>query len=253
MIDIGNKNGAPNDWINVYDGIYKMRQESGIAYPADVDHIGCANLYDHDLDLKTQRFHILVGLMLSSQTKDPVTAKAVWNLRNNLKNGLTVDSICGISEKNKEIINTEIFSVGFHNRKTDYLMKTARILRDKYDGDIPRSIKDLCSLPGVGPKMAYIAMQVAWNENCGIGVDVHVHRIMNLLKWTRDKKCKSPEHTRKEIESWIPRDLWPGINRLFVGFGQKVCTPRNPKCDICEINQWCPIGKKLLKNSNIKK
>lgn len=80
--------------------------------------------------------------------------------------GLTVDSICNVL--NKQTINKCIKSVGFHNRKTEYLFKTAHILKNEYDGDIPNTIKDLCKLPGIGPKMAYIAMQIAWNKNEGI-------------------------------------------------------------------------------------
>ena len=190
---------------------------------------------------------MFVSLLLSSQTKDEVTAQAMYNLREQLNSGLTVDSICNIQDA--QDINNCISKVGFHNRKTQYLIKTANILRNEYNNDIPANIKDLCKLPGVGPKMAYITMQIAWNKSIGIGVDVHVHRIMNLLKWTRNKQCKKPEHTRKEIEQWIPTTLWPGINRLFVGFGQKVCLPKAPKCQICEIKQWCPIGKKLMKQT----
>ena len=234
----------------VYDGILNMRDVNGIASNAEVDKIGCASLYDQTADIKTQRFQVLVSLLLSSQTKDPVTAQAVFNLRHNLKNGLTVDSIYNMKDTSK--MHECIKSVGFHNRKTEYLMKTAKILKEQYDGDIPRSIKELCNLPGIGPKMAYIAMQCAWHANVGIGVDTHVHRIMNLLKWTRNKTCKTAEHTRKEIEDWIPNELWPGINRLFVGFGQTVCTPRNPKCNICEIKEYCPVGRKYLKNMNTK-
>lgn len=128
-------------------------------------------------------------------------------------------------------------------------------MQEKYDCDIPKSVTELCSLPGIGPKMAYICMQVAWKENAGIGVDVHVHRISNMIGWTKNQ-CKTPEHTRKELESWIPRPLWPGVNRLLVGFGQTVCKPKKPNCLQCKVNNLCPIGRKAIKmgfNPNISK
>ena len=59
-------------------------------------------------------------------------------------------------------------------------------------------------LPGVGPKMAHLCMDVAWGEVTGIGVDTHVHRISNRLGWTR-KKTQDPEQTRKALEEWMPR------------------------------------------------
>ena len=59
-------------------------------------------------------------------------------------------------------------------------------------------------LPGVGPKMAHLCMDVAWGEVTGIGVDTHVHRISNRLGWTR-KRTQDPEQTRKALEEWMPR------------------------------------------------
>jgi endonuclease-3 len=78
-----------------------------------------------------------------------------------------------------------------------YLKKTAQILKDQYNGDIPKTVRDLCKLPGVGPKMSYLTMLAAWNEYVGIGVDVHVHRISGRLGWTNPNKAKQPEDTRK--------------------------------------------------------
>ena len=59
------------------------------------------------------------------------------------------------------------------------------------------------SLPGVGPKMAHLCMDIAWNNVTGIGVDTHVHRIANRLKWTK-KPTRDPEETRKALEDWLP-------------------------------------------------
>jgi len=95
-------------------------------------------------------------------------------------------------------------------------------------------------LPGVGPKMAMLCMQVAWGMSVGIGVDVHVHRISNRLGWVGKKPTKQPEVTRKILESWLPHEYWKPINKLFVGFGQTICTPINPKCAKCQINTLCP-------------
>jgi endonuclease-3 len=63
-----------------------------------------------------------------------------------------------------ERLNGYIGKVGFHNRKVIYLKETAKILKEKYGSDIPNTVEELISLPGVGPKMAYLAMQVAWKE-----------------------------------------------------------------------------------------
>lgn len=60
------------------------------------------------------------------------------------------------------------------------------------------------ALPGVGPKMAHICMNVAWDKLSGIGVDTHVHRICNRLGWVK-KATKTPEETRIAVEDWMPR------------------------------------------------
>ncbi|CAG8513237.1 1066_t:CDS:2 [Funneliformis mosseae] len=117
--------------------------------------------------------------------------------------------------------------------------KVAKVCKEEYDNDIPDTVEGLMKLPGVGPKMAYLCMQVAWKQNQGIGVDVHVHRISNRLGWCKTEKV-GPENTRQSLESWLPRSLWREINPIFVGFGQTTCLPRYPKCSSCPVSDMCP-------------
>lgn len=113
-----------------------------------------------------------------------------------------------------------------------YIKQTAEILRDQWDGDIPDTIEGLVSLPGVGPKMGYLCLSVAWGKHLGIGVDVHVHRITNLWGW---HKTKNPEETRTTLQSWLPQDRWHEINHLLVGLGQSICLPVGRKCGECDL------------------
>ena len=136
----------------------------------------------------------------------------------------------------------------FFQSKVKFIKKTSEILRDKFAGDIPQDIKGLCSLSGVGPKMAYLVMKSAWGEVCGIGVDTHVHRITNRLKWL-PKPTKQPEQTRVALESWLPQKHWADINLLLVGFGQQTCLPVHPKCAGCLNREICSEGKKYKKGS----
>lgn len=100
---------------------------------------------------------------------------------------------------------------------------------------------------GVGPKMAHILMRVAWNIVTGIGVDTHVHRIANRLKWTK-KETKTPEETRIALESWLPFELWWEVNELLVGFGQSTCKPVHPLCSECINYDICPSRVTKKKN-----
>ena len=219
----------PKNWKILFDNIREMRSRGD----APVDTVGCEKSFDVTASPKEQRFQVLVSLMLSSQTRDEINNAAILRLR---KAGLSPDMILSISE---DELGELIKPVGFWRKKVVYLKKTCEILKREYNGDIPDSVKGLCSLPGVGPKMAHLVMQVGWKQVTGIAVDTHVHRISNRLKFVR-KPTKDPIQTEAELEDWIPRDLWTDFNSLLVGFGQTICTPVNPKCSQCLNRNICP-------------
>lgn len=171
--------------------------------------------------------------MLSSQTKDTVTFDAMKRLK---QRGLTPEAMSEIDVGELEKL---LHPVSFYKRKAIYIKKTAKILIEKFDADIPHSIEEMVKLPGVGPKMGHICMRVGWGVVSGIGVDTHVHRISNRLKWM-PKATKEPEQTRIALEGWLPKELWSEVNELMVGFGQTVCTPINPKCGDCLNYDICP-------------
>ena len=205
--------------------------------------MGCENLYEDTRPPRVQRFQTLISLMLSSQTKDTTNAIAMRRLQEELEGeppGLTLENILAVVP---ERLNQLIWVVGFHNNKTKYIKATAEILRDKFDGDIPDTVEGLMSLPGVGPKMAYLCLSAAWGKTEGIGVDVHVDRITNLWGW-HQPKTKNPEETRKSLEAWLPRDKWHEINHLLVGFGQTICLPVGRKCGECLLaeRKLCPAA-----------
>lgn len=226
----------PTGWEALYDTAKAMRL-SGAAANAAVDTMGCERLALPTASARDQRFHTLVALMLSSQTKDTTNAVVMRRLQAELPPcdaegaapGLNLENMLAVEP---ERLNELIWAVGFHNNKTKYLKQAAVMLRDRWGGDIPDSIEGLVSLPGVGPKMAHLCLSSAWGRTEGIGVDVHVHRITNLWGW---HKTKTPEETRLALQSWLPRDRWREINWLLVGLGQTVCAPVGRKCGDCEL------------------
>lgn len=251
----------PSNWETIYSIVKKMREDNPTA---PVDTMGCAELYWRGSSPRDRRFQTLIALMLSSQTKDTVTAVAMQRLHTELgeqkpapvafpvikteydegkdqvaakDSTLNLENILAVSP---ERLNELIRTVGFHNNKTKYIKAAAVILRDQYNSDIPETPKELMKLPGVGPKMAYLCMSAAWGKHEGIGVDVHVHRITNLWGW---QKSKNPEETRMALQSWLPRDKWHEINKLLVGLGQTVCLPVGRRCGECDL-----AGKGLCKS-----
>ncbi|KAJ4388631.1 alpha,alpha-trehalase nth1 [Gnomoniopsis smithogilvyi] len=227
---------APSDWEELYAAAKTMRLPGGAASNAAVDTMGCERLADTTASPRDQRFHTLIALMLSSQTKDTTNAAAMQRLKTELPAhkagapvGLNLENMLAVEP---EVLNQLIWAVGFHNNKTKYIKQTAEILRDQWGGDIPDTIEGLVSLPGVGPKMAHLCLSAAWGRTEGIGVDVHVHRITNLWGW---HKTKNPEETRMALQSWLPKEKWHEINWLLVGLGQTICAPVGRKCGECQL------------------
>uniref|UniRef100_A0A3Q2QJJ5 Endonuclease III-like protein 1 n=1 Tax=Fundulus heteroclitus TaxID=8078 RepID=A0A3Q2QJJ5_FUNHE len=219
----------PPDWVTQLAFIREMRS----GRDAPVDNMGAEKCYDTDAPAHVRRFQVLVSLMLSSQTKDQVTGAAMQRLR---AHGCTAENIAATDDKK---LGELIYPVGFWRNKVKFLKQTSAMLVTEFGGDIPSSVEGLVRLPGVGPKMAHLAMDIAWDQVSGIGVDTHVHRISNRLGWLK-KPTKNPEDTRKALEEWLPRELWSEINWLLVGFGQQLCLPVNPLCSVC-LNQYsCP-------------
>ncbi|KAK8395273.1 hypothetical protein O3P69_006171 [Scylla paramamosain] len=225
----------PPLWKQVLENLQTMRA----ARDAPVDSMGAEQCMDQGAEPKVYRFQVLISLMLSSQTKDQVTHAAMTKLR---QHGLTPDSLLATPDAT---LGELIYPVGFWKKKVVYIKKTCEILKRDYEGDIPPTVKEMCQLPGVGPKMAHLCMDIGWGKLTGIGVDTHVHRISNRLGWTR-RPTKTPEETRLALEAWMPKELWSDTNLLMVGFGQQVCVPVGPKCGECLNKALCPFGRNAL-------
>ncbi|EDO31265.1 predicted protein, partial [Nematostella vectensis] len=219
----------PPNWRQQLENIRQMRASRD----APVDSQGCERTADTSTTPQVYRYQVLVSLMLSSQTKDPVTFAAMEKLK---AHGCTVDKILNTSD---DKLGEMIYPVGFWRKKVDYIKKATNICKAQYQGDIPCTISELVELPGVGPKMAHICMSVAWGQLTGIGVDTHVHRICNRLGWTK-KPTKTPEESRLAVEAWLPREEWSELNVLLVGFGQQICLPVGPNCQSCLNRDICP-------------
>ena len=171
------------DWQIVWHEIETMRK----LHDAAVDTMGCSSFGDaartklRHPELDEQgvedrvRFHILVSLMLSSQTKDTETFKAMQRL---FDWGLSVESILAVDDAK---LNAMIANVGFHNKKVQYLKRTAQQLTTLHNGHVPDSLDALVALPGVGPKMAHLTLQHGFGIVLGVSVDTHVHRIAARL------------------------------------------------------------------------
>ena len=96
---------------------------------------------------------------------------------------------------------------------------------------------------GVGPKIANLFTQIAYNKTNGIAVDTHVHRIPNRLKWF---ETDTPIQSKKLLEKLFKKDEWKNLNGVLVGFGQNICDARKPKCDQCPIVHLCKADENFM-------
>ena len=208
------KRKREEDWKRIWDGILDLRQ----IRDSPIDILGCDKLTDKSAPKEVSDFQTLIAAMLSSQTKDEKTAAAMVALKT-LPGGLTIDSI--IAETEESIVSV-IYGVSFHKQKAANIKKAAVKLREEYDGVLPDKFDELLKFPGVGPKMANLVLNCAFNKQSGICVDSHVHRLCGKLGWgcRKCKDCREPEHTRLALEGWLPHDLWGEFTVVLVGLGQ---------------------------------
>lgn len=230
------ENSQPKNWDKIYNAVVFMR---GLIL-TPVDSMGCERMPDSITpemlrkNPKLYRFQLLISLMLSSQTKDETNFQAMTTLQSHfLKKGYGGLCLEAILDSSEAEIDECIKKVGFHRRKAVYIKKSCEMLRDNFHGDVPKTIEEIVSLPGVGPKMGHLVLQNGWGVNSGIGVDVHLHRLAVMWGWV--PKTDKPEVTRNALQDWLPKKYWADINPLLVGFGQTVCAPKANNCDICTL------------------
>ena len=188
-------------------------------------------------EAETGPFSILIGTILSARTKDEATAKAVKVLFSKYKNPKQL-----ASAKVKDVEKI-IKSIGFFHVKSKRIIEVAKIIDKKYKGKVPEDLDTLVQLPGVGRKTANCVLVYAF-EKPAIPVDIHVHRISNRLGLV---ETKNPEDTEQVLMEKIPKKYWIDINDTFVMYGQNICKPISPMCNVCKIKKKCNYYK--LNNS----
>ena len=185
------------------------------------------------MDSFNDPYLVLIACILSLRTNDKTTYPATLRM---LKLGKTPKDFanCNVKELEKAI-----YPVGFYTNKAKQIIELSKILVEKYNSKVPKSIDELCKFNGVGRKTANLTISRGFNEPA-ICVDVHVHRIFNRIGYI---KTKTPEETEFALREKLPIKYWIDINTLLVTHGQNICKPIKPKCEECPIKELC---KKLI-------
>jgi endonuclease III len=174
-------------------------------------------------------FEILVSTILSLRTKDEVTASAASRLLNQAK------TPHGLLKLGEDRIKELIYPVGFYPTKAQRLILISSQIIERYEGEVPDSIEELLTLPGVGRKTANLVMTEGFKKPA-ICVDTHVHRISNRVGYVQ---TKTPEQTEFSLREKLPKKYWIMYNELLVAFGQTLCKPISPYCSQCPVAGMC--------------
>lgn len=174
-------------------------------------------------------FKILVTTILSARTRDEMTAEVARRLFKE------VDTVQKLDSVSLPKLRKLIYPIGFFRTKARNLKKLPKVLKDRFDGQIPDTVDDLCRLPGVGRKTANLVVVQAFDKPA-ICVDVHVHRISNRLGLIA---TKTPFETEMTLRDILPRRYWKTWNSILVSHGQTICRPIKPDCRTCPISDSC--------------
>ena len=179
----------------------------------------------------TSPFTLLVAVMLSAQTTDKAVNKVTPELFGRWP-GPAELAAADVAE-----VEQVIHSLGFYHSKARHAVELAQSLVADFGGEVPGSMEELTSLPGVGRKTANIVLNKAFGQVEGIAVDTHVYRISKRLKFSN---ASTPLAAEQDLLAVVPQELWGQVNETWIRLGREFCSSRAPKCDVCPLADICP-------------
>jgi endonuclease III len=194
-----------------------------------MDHYPIEGGRRHFIDFENP-FQALILTILSAQTTD----RAVNEIRPAFFDRYPTPE--ALAEAEPEEVEPFIHRIGFHHSKARYVVETARRLVSDYGGEVPNTMEDLQTLPGVGRKTANIVLSHAFGSNVGIAVDTHVRRVSKRIGFT---DSTNPDRIERDLMALFPQEAWKDINYLLIRHGRRICTARNPKHKECFVSDLC--------------
>jgi endonuclease-3 len=174
---------------------------------------------------------LLVATVLSAQSTDETINKVTKTL---FKKYTKPEDYANADLKELE---QDIRSTGFYHNKAKNLQNSAKILVEKYNSKVPKTMEELVKLPGVARKTANIVLTNAYGVVAGVAVDTHVRRLAQRLGLSEND---DPNKIEQDLMSIVPKDKWMRITDLLIFHGRRVCTAKKPNCPGCVLNKICP-------------
>ena len=184
-------------------------------------------------------FELLVSVVLSAQCSDKRVNLTTPDLFKRFPNAKAM------SEADIDEVREYIKSISYPNSKAGYLVNGSKVIMEKFKGQVPATVEELTTIPGVGRKTANVIASVVYNQP-KMAVDTHVFRVARRIGLTTN--AKTPLQTELQLIKYIPEEQIPLAHHWLILHGRYVCLARKPLCDKCGITQWCKYY-----NSSIKK
>ncbi len=186
------------------------------------------------LDFSTP-LQLLIATVLSAQTTD----KRVNTVTPTLF--AAYPSCRELAEANPQDVEDIIHPLGFYHSKTKHLLGLAAALDERFDSEVPKTMEELTSLPGVGRKTANVVLGNAFGIP-GFPVDTHVMRVTGRLRWRTDWRSIHPDPVtiEREITACFPPEDWTNVSHRLILHGRATCHARKPDCTACPLVQTCP-------------
>ena len=183
-----------------------------------------------ELHYKT-KFQLLIAIILSAQTTD---------LKVNLVTPILFEkypTIQDLAIAEIEEVITILNPLGLATNKAKNIIATAKIIQEKYHGDIPSTKDELVDLPGVGVKTANVYMAEGLGINA-FAVDTHVSRVSNRLGIS---KCDNPIKIEEDLKAFFHDMNWIKLHHQFIFFGRYFCKAKKPECNKCKLKKYCTM------------
>ena len=188
-------------------------------------------------------WQLLIAVILSAQCTDARVNIVTESLFKKY------DSIAAFANAELKELEKDIHSTGFYHMKAKNIISCCKDLLEKHGGEVPRELKELTALAGVGRKTANVIRGNIYNEP-SIVVDTHVKRISKKLGLTENE---DPEKVEYDLMKVLPKEHWILWNIQIITLGREICTARSPKCDSCFLKDHCPTAAQEKKPSGKKK
>ncbi len=182
----------------------------------------------------TTPFELLVAVILSAQATDKGVNKATARL---FPVANTPDAILELGE---EGLKQHIRTIGLFNSKAANIIKTCRILKEQYQGEVPQSRQALEALPGVGRKTANVVLNTAFGHPT-MAVDTHIFRVANRTGLAKGKNVLEVE---QRLLRWVPKEFLQDAHHWLILHGRYTCIARKPRCGSCLIEDLCEYREK---------